>query len=305
MALARGDLRQTISGYATLVRVPNLFTAPPDVLLGAALAVAAGASAPPVLIAAAAVASMLFYAGGTALNDYFDADHDAVERPERPIPSGRVSRRLALGVGLFLLVGGVAVVTVAAPAAAVIALPLGFTILLYDGLLKGGSTGFLAMGVARGLNVTLGIAVVGDLADVTVWVFAGPAIVTGYITAVTYMAAEEASGADRRAVSVGIAGVSLAALAVPIVHFVAGTSFMRLTTGFLLVGWFVGWTGQSLQQAYADPAPTTVGPAVGTCVLALVIFDAALAAIGGIGWALLILTFLGPAVGLARTFDVS
>ena len=33
------------------------------------------------------------YLGGMVLNDVFDARLDAVERPERPIPSGRVSIR--------------------------------------------------------------------------------------------------------------------------------------------------------------------------------------------------------------------
>ena len=305
MALARGDLRQTISGYATLVRVPNLFTAPPDVLLGVALAVAAGASVLPVVIAATAVASMLFYAGGTALNDYFDADRDAIERPERPIPSGCVPRRLALDLGLLFLVGGVAVIAIAAPAATVVSLSLGVTILLYDGLLKGGSAGFLAMGVTRGLNVTLGIAAVASLTDIPVWVFTGPAIVTGYITAITYMAAEEASGADRRAVSVGIVGMIGAALAVLIVHGIAELDPVQFVVGLLVTIAFVGWTGQSLRRAYVHPAPDTVGPAVGTCVLALVALDAAFAAVATAGWTAVILAFLVPAVGLARAFDVS
>lgn len=153
-------------------------------------------------------------------------------------------------------------VAVTASTATVIALSLAITVLLYDGLLNGGPAGFLAMGIARGLNVTLGVVVVGGFVDVSVWVFAGPTIVTGYITAVTYMDADEASGTDRRAVGVGIADVGLAALAVPILQFVAGTTLVRLVTGSLLTGGFVGW-------------------------------------------AVLTLVFLGPAIGLARTFDVS
>lgn len=305
MALARSDLRQTVTGYAALVRVPNLFTAPPDVLLGAALAVAAGASVRPVGIAAVTLASMLFYAGGTALNDYFDANRDAVERPERPIPSGRVSRQFALGLGMLFLAGGIAVISVAAPAATTVALPLAFTILSYDGLLKGSSAGFLAMGVTRGLNVMLGITAVGDLADVAVWVFTGPAAITGYITAITYMATEEASSTNRQAVSAGLVGVVMAALAVPAIHVIADADPVGFTTGLLLAGGFVGWTGQRLRRAYAAPTPSTIGPAVGTCVLALIVLDAALAAAVGIGWAGLTLAFLVPATGLARLFDVS
>ena len=39
-----------------------------------------------------ALAFSLLYTGGMYLNDAFDRDIDARERPERPIPSGRVRR---------------------------------------------------------------------------------------------------------------------------------------------------------------------------------------------------------------------
>jgi len=74
-----------------LVRLPNVFTAPADVAMGLA---AAGASWEP-RYALLFGASMLAYAGGMALNDACDAELDAVERPKRPIPSGRVSRLTA------------------------------------------------------------------------------------------------------------------------------------------------------------------------------------------------------------------
>ena len=41
-------------------------------------------------------------------NDVFDASLDAVERPERPIPSGRASLTGAVCLGLALLLGGTA-----------------------------------------------------------------------------------------------------------------------------------------------------------------------------------------------------
>jgi len=44
-----------------------------------------------------AVASVIFISsGGNAINDYFDYDIDRINKPNRPIPSGRVSRREAL-----------------------------------------------------------------------------------------------------------------------------------------------------------------------------------------------------------------
>ena len=53
------------------------------------------------------LASVFLYSGGMALNDYADRDLDAVERPERPIPSGRVPARRALGIATTLMAVGV------------------------------------------------------------------------------------------------------------------------------------------------------------------------------------------------------
>ena len=42
---------------------------------------------------------MAIYAAGIALNDVFDYAIDLEERPGRPLPSGRVSRRFAAWLG--------------------------------------------------------------------------------------------------------------------------------------------------------------------------------------------------------------
>lgn len=43
---------------------------------------------------------------GNALNDYCDADIDRINRPQRPIPQGLVSRRAALAISIGLFVFG-------------------------------------------------------------------------------------------------------------------------------------------------------------------------------------------------------
>ena len=60
-------------------------------------------------IALLAVITVVFIAaGGYAINDYFDADIDAVNKPYRPIPSGRVKRQHALIYSLILMTLGLA-----------------------------------------------------------------------------------------------------------------------------------------------------------------------------------------------------
>ncbi|RBI63452.1 4-hydroxybenzoate polyprenyltransferase [halophilic archaeon] len=301
----RVGTRRTVADYAALVRVPNLFTAPPDVLAGAALATLAGGAVGATDLFAVAVASLLLYAGGTTLNDYFDAPVDAEERPERPIPSGRVPRRTALALGAAFLVAGVLLALVAGGRPAVVAALLALGVALYDGPLKGGLAGFLAMGSIRGLNVVLGVVAAGRLPGVPPWLLAVPLVVAAYVAAFTSMAASEATGTSRRAVAVAMAGTAPAGLSVPVVALVAEGTGRSVVLSVLLAGGFLAWTGHALGRAYDDPSPGTVGPAVGTCVLALVVLDAAFAAIAGVAWAVLALAFLAPAVGLSRAFDVS
>src|SRR2546427_505844 len=81
--------RSLAAGLLALVRPPNVFTAVADSAAGLLLARRAGPVAgDPGLWCLAASACL--YLGGIALNDYFDREVDAVERPERPIPSGAV-----------------------------------------------------------------------------------------------------------------------------------------------------------------------------------------------------------------------
>lgn len=48
----------------------------------------------------------LIYCGGMVLNDYWDRDLDAVERPTRPIPSGRIQAGTAGVVAVTMLTAG-------------------------------------------------------------------------------------------------------------------------------------------------------------------------------------------------------
>lgn len=303
----RNDLQAILGAYAELVRVPNLFTAPPDVILGAALVVIAGSEPPVPTVVGLAAASVMLYAGGTTLNDAFDAPIDTRERPERPIPSGRVSRRTAfgLGVALLLVAVGIAFVVAGGPAAVAAGL-VAIAIVAYDGLLKGSAAGFLAMGITRGLNIVLGTTAVGSVAlESPIQLLGVPAVVTAYIAAVTFMATRETEGGNRRAVAVAAAG-AVAAVA-SLGWFLVGLepAALEVAVALAFAAAFCWWVGRPLRTAFADPVPGTVGPAVGACVLGLVLLDAAFAAAVGVRWGLAAGLFLVPAVGLSRAFDVT
>ncbi len=307
MAAARAGVRSHARAYADLVRLPNLFTAPPDVVLGAALAAAAGQTAGLLAVFGLAAASMSLYAAGTALNDAFDAPRDAESRPERPIPSGRVARSTAFAVGGLLLLVGVALAWLAVGAAGALGAGLvAAAVLAYDGALKGGPLGFAAMGTARGLNVELGATAAGRLPTALPSAAHLVAlVVAGYVAAVTYMAERETEGGNRGAIATAGAGATLAAVAVVAVVVALPADPVGAGLALALAVGFLWWAGSALRDAYADPVPGTVGPAVGTCVVALVVLDAGFAAAVGVGWGAVALAFLPPALLLARAFDVS
>ena len=81
------------------------------------------------------LAATCLYAGGMVLNDVFDLAIDRKERPERPLPSGRISPRAAALVGWILLIAGVAAAAIAnhddvwLPA---IAATIAFLVVIYD-----------------------------------------------------------------------------------------------------------------------------------------------------------------------------
>ena len=67
----------------------------------------------------AAAATVFGTGAGNAVNDYYDADIDAVNNPERPIPSGRLSRRGAALLALSFFVAALVLTVVFLPPLAI------------------------------------------------------------------------------------------------------------------------------------------------------------------------------------------
>ncbi|SDI14037.1 SCO3242 family prenyltransferase [Nonomuraea jiangxiensis] len=137
---------------AELVRAPAALSVPGDAVAGAA---AAGTLRPATLGLIAA--SVCLYWGGMAANDWADRELDARERPERPIPSGRISPGQAVTVAAGLTAAGLALaVATGGRRAAAFALPLAGAVWAYDLRAKGTRAGPATMAACRGLDVLLG-----------------------------------------------------------------------------------------------------------------------------------------------------
>jgi 4-hydroxybenzoate polyprenyltransferase len=253
---------------ARLVRAPAALSVPGDALAGAAAA--GGAD---VRTAGLAASSVLLYWAGMAGNDWADRHVDATERPDRPIPSGRVSPRAALATATGLTALGLAAAGVAGGTRALaVAVPLAGCIWGYDLGAKGTATGPAVMAACRTLDVLLG----GTRGRVR---RAVPAALTvgAHTYLVTALSRREVSGAEPRLPAATLAGTG--AVALTAVVGARGAAALTAALG-LATAYAVRFGGPQLDAA-AQPSPARIRSAVTAGVTGLPLLQAALAARSG------------------------
>lgn len=285
--------------FLQLLRPANVVTAVADVLAGAAVAGASWSSHFWWLVPSTAC----LYAGGVVLNDYFDRHVDAVERPERPIPSGRVTATSAATLGATLLIAGVAFAAGSGASSAMMAGAVALDVLLYDALGKRHAFfGPINMGACRALNLMLGMTAASGTVSVS-WRLALLPLV--YIAGVTVLSRGEVGGGKRPVALValllvgGVAGAALA-LAMRPSAGVAPAWAVILAAGLAVRLLPPFW------RAWRDPSPATIRTAVRTGVLSLVLLDAVIAAAyADIMVSLAVLATAVLAGRLARLFAVT
>ncbi|MDR4491482.1 MAG: UbiA family prenyltransferase [Candidatus Nitrosocosmicus sp.] len=154
------------SPYLRLLRIPNIFTIPSNIILGYLIAISLtnvsnleeGRNVFTLLILI--TSSIFLYLGGLVSNDYFDEKIDSVERPRRPIPSGSVSKKNALAILVFFFLIGLSLSTIAGAASLLVSVLLIIGILTYNYKIKNGFFRPYLMGLIRGLNILYGFSFV-------------------------------------------------------------------------------------------------------------------------------------------------
>lgn len=92
--------------YITIIRPLNGVMAAFAAWIGTLVGGAALYPSLPVLLGLLTV--FLISCGGMAINDYYDAEIDKLNKPKRPIPSGKISRKAALCYAIVLFAAGIA-----------------------------------------------------------------------------------------------------------------------------------------------------------------------------------------------------
>ena len=240
------------------------------------------------------------YGGGVVFNDVFDAELDKIERPERAIPSGRVTVKEATLLGIILLMIGISTSFLVNIFSGSIATAIAAAALIYD---KWGKhqklIGPLNMGLCRGLNLMLGVSIL-TIQLSSYWYVALVPII--YIAAVTIISRGEVHGGKSISFYIAAALYLLVILAIFIFSFNRDKTL--LTVVFLLP--FAWMIFTPLFKAMKDPIGKNIGKAVKAGVIALILLNACwAAAFGAFGLALVIVLLLPLSLFLAKKFAVT
>lgn len=248
-----------------LGRVSNLPTVWSNVLAGMVLA---GVFAPSAVTLVTVIAACtLMYVGGMFLNDAFDAEIDARERPDRPIPSGQISKNAVLAWGLGMLAVGILLALTHGLATGTAALLLAGSILLYDWHHKNNPLSPVIMGVCRMLVYAVAaLAVSGTLPGL---VIGGALALLAYLIGLTYVAKQENLHEIKNM-------WPLAFLAAPFIY-----ALVQVSTLFslLVVIAFAIWTMFAL--SYLRRKPRQIPKTVVSLIAGISLLDATLVALTG------------------------
>ena len=194
-------IRQRVKNWLRLIRVPNLFTVPGDLLAGFFIATYSGINTGLDFSMCAPLAGLIFislltYSAGLIDNDLQDVARDKALRPDRPIPSGAISPRHAAVVmlcmiaavmfGAFLLAGKNLYSPIFRIAGGLVA-----AVLLYNRIKNCSKIlGAFLMGICRGANILLGAVLLGWSGAKASAPYATAVAI--YIIVVTLLATQEA-----------------------------------------------------------------------------------------------------------------
>lgn len=295
-----------IVGLLRLTRPANVITAISDILAGIAIA---GffmdgfvQQWQPLILLILATCGL--YAGGVVLNDVFDAELDKVERPERPIPSGVVSKTEAALWGVFLLLLGIVAAALVhdqfLSLSTFLAIAIAVSAVIYDKWCKHHSiAGPLVMGFCRGFNLLLGVSIIPTVFpqfSILAWV---PVV---YIAAVTTISHGEVHGGRKTAMffSAFLYGTVFTSI-LAVAYY---NRALIITLPFIFT--FAMMILPPLWKAIQQPVGPMIGAAVKAGVIGLILMNAAWAAAFGLPiFACVIVLLLPISMYLAKAFAVT
>ncbi|MEB2776561.1 UbiA-like protein EboC [Algoriphagus sp. D3-2-R+10] len=296
--------------YLQLTRPANVVTALADIWAGFAIAGAwifivadwgSGANEFLINLAWLSLSTIGLYAGGVAFNDVFDAELDAIERPERPIPSGRASKKGAAWMSFLLLVVGVVAASQVNLVAAGIALTVAVLAVLYDYWGKHQNFfGPINMGLCRSGNLLLGVSVMPELLT-KFWPLGLIPLI--FVAAITMVSRGEVHGKNRNALYGGLFMYLFVITVIGSMPLLHNTAIWEVLPFLALLGYMIF---PPLVKAIRSQDPKLIGKSVKAAVISLIIVNASIASAFA-GWkiGIIVLLLLPISLWLAKKFAVT
>jgi heme O synthase-like polyprenyltransferase len=273
----------SLTAWLQLMRAPAIFTAFSNLVAAHWLATAGTIQPNSLLLLSGAGLSL--YVGGMVLNDCFDMKVDGIERPGRPLPSGRVSFTLARTVGWWLVLTGVGLAALHGSVSMLIAALLAMAIVAYNAWLKATWLGPLNMGLCRYLNWVLGLSAV-----TLSWATLPVALpIFFYTISLTCVSRVEVEASSRTPLAIAVIGLVFSA---------ASIGYLSLTESFpngiilVLAGAGLVFLLTRIGQAWRAFTPASTQATVAFMIFGIIPLDALILAAAGYGWAALVLLLL-------------
>ena len=296
----------TIRDYLVLIRFPNLFTIPSNIIVGfSQLVLFPEAGMENLLLLM--TTSILLYVVGIIINDYRDLEIDRKERPDRPLPAGKISPRSALAFVFVAAISAIFLATLVGIPSVLLAVILLITIIAYDCWLKNNFLGYFAIALARVINVVLGYSAgitllisnqneVTRLSVILISTFL-------YVTAISYISRKEVESSPKKS-NFQISIVLLSLIPAILTFFTLSGVFKWDLFLSLII--FIGMLIKSLVGKYGSPNPEVAKKIVRNLVLSIIILDSTfLSGTLGFAYGLSLLVLLIPAAILSRRFYVT
>lgn len=287
----------SLKPYLQLTRPANLVTAIADILAGMAIAQFTFSDFSPALLV---LSTLGLYGGGVVMNDVFDAKLDSVERPERPIPSGKVPLQSATMLGISLLFLGILAAALFSFQSGMIAIVIAMLTVLYNRFAKHHVFfGPLTMGMCRGGNLILGMSVLPESFQNWIFIAIFPIM---YIGAITLISQDEVHGGKQRTLYIA-ALLYLIVLAAQLIIAGQRANLLFTLPFVLLHAWLIF---RPLWNALQNPVGPLIGKAVKAGVISLIVMNASwCAAFGLLPVAIAVLALLPLSLFLAKAFAVT
>ncbi|MFH1824175.1 MAG: UbiA family prenyltransferase [Candidatus Firestonebacteria bacterium] len=180
-----------IESWAKLLRLPNIFTLPGDVLVGFLIGNLLTNQNKYSNLFLLMTISVCLYLSGILLNDLFDIKQDKLERPSRPLAAGIINPSSVLFVTFILIFISLFISKLLNNYTFIVTIILIVLIFLYNGVVRKISPvlGFMVMGLCRGMNIILGASEnLTALPDLVILI---AIIETGYVAIISAVAYKE------------------------------------------------------------------------------------------------------------------